>query len=107
MTLRKPKSSQSPRNARHKSEYIQTLNKVLDVAKLALAAFLLLYAYFEARNKKPVEVAPVVIEQVPPQVTPPVVPEKPAQAVRKKGKRPPRKTNKNQGSFADKPFLQR
>jgi hypothetical protein len=104
MTLRKPKSSQSPRNARHKSEYIQTLNKVLDVAKLALAAFLLLYAYFEARNKqeKPVEVAPQVIEQPLPQVAPPVVPEKPEQA--KKKARPSRRKPNRQGNDARTPY---
>jgi hypothetical protein len=103
MTLRKPKSSQSPRNARHKSEYIQTLNKVLDVAKLALAAFLLLYAYFEARNKqeKPVEVAPAVIEQSPPVVIEPPQVEKPTQAKRKQ-KKPTRKVNK-QGNDARMP----
>jgi hypothetical protein len=93
MRLARKKSSQGQRNKNRISEYIPLFNKLLDVAKLALAASLLVYAFIEDRKKvesppPPVVAQPEVIEPEP-EPLPPVEANKP----RRKPQQKKRKTN--------------
>jgi hypothetical protein len=108
MRLGRKKSSQGQRNKNRISEYIPFFNKLLDVAKLALAASLLIYAFIEDRKK--VE-SPPVISQPAPEVKPPE-PEPPPVEAKKPTRRQPRRNrkpvNKNaHGNFADRPLIDR